>query len=318
MNYAPVRRRCSQCGDPIDGDLCESCRSQQNGTFAIAHRRLPRNGLLYIVTLIKSRLFLGLLIFAIVPILLTDFHLNVVDGMMIYFSLFWFFVFQPLMAAQIQMPFGSVLVDIGAYVFTGSAGALFALTVESFWTAHGANRLLDSRYFFLSAPGYILFVGLTEEFAKQIFVLVVLGINRAKHTVWHPLVYMMIGISSGLGFSAIENILYVQHGISFDDLHRGIGLGAMTALSRALYTPFLHAIWAGILAYALGVVAQRGYRDWALALGALILAATLHGVYDASLKAHGGLSILDVALSYLVFLGVLLNHRRGKERSDAA
>lgn len=92
----------------------------------------------------------------------------------------------------------------------------------------------------------------------------------------------------------------------------------MTALSRALYTPFLHAIWAGILAYALGVVAKRGYRDWALALGALILAATLHGVYDASLKSHGGLSILDVALSYLVFLGVLLNHRRGQERSDAA
>ncbi len=309
MNYAPIRPRCSQCGDPINGDLCENCRSRQSGLFGIAHRRLPRNSLLYIFTIIKSRIFLGLLLFAIVPILLNDFHLNVVDGMMIYFSLFWFFVFQPLMAAQLQMPFASVLVDSGAYVFTGSIGALFALTVESFWTAHGANRLLDSRYFVLSAPGYILFVGLTEEFAKQIFVLLILGINRAKHKIWNPLVYMMVGISSGLGFSTIENILYVQHGITFDDLHRGIGLGAMTAVSRALYTPFLHAIWAGIVAYALGVVAQRGYRDWTLALGALILAATFHGVYDASLRSHGGLSILDVAASYLVFLSLLLNNR---------
>lgn len=310
VNLPPGMNRCAQCGDPVDGVLCDVCRGQRGGLFSIAYRRLPHNPMLYIATIVKSRLFLGLLIFATVPILLGDLNLNVVDGMMVYFSLFWFFIFQPLMAAQMQMPLRSVVMDIAAYVFTGIIGVLFALTVESFWIDHGANLLLNSRYLLISAPAYVLFIGLTEEFAKQIFVLIIFTVNRVKNKVWNPLVYMMIGISSGLGFSAVENISYVQHGISFDVLHRSVGLGTITALTRALYTPFLHAVWAGIVAYGLGVVAKRGYHDWHLAVGAFLLAAIFHGFYDASLQAHGGLSVLDVGVSYLVFLSLLLNNRR--------
>lgn len=310
MHLLPGTNRCVQCGDTVDEVLCDTCRSQRNGIFSIAYRRLPQNSLLYLFSIIKSRLFLGLLLFAIVPILLGDLHLNVVDGMMVYFSLFWFFIFQPIMTAQMAMPFRSIVLDIAAYVFTGIVGVLFALAVESFWIGHGANLLLNSSYLLISAPAYIIFIGLTEEFAKQIFVLLLFTVNRVQKKVWNPLVYMMIGISSGLGFSAVENISYVEHGITFDVLHKTIGLGTITALTRALYTPFLHAIWAGIVAYGLGVVAHRGYRDWHLAVGAFLLAAMFHGFYDASLRAHGGLSVLDVALSYLVFLSLLLNNRR--------
>ncbi len=307
MNLPPYRHQCQNCGEPIDELLCDSCRNRQAGLFAVAYRPLPNNLLLYILTILKSRLFLGLFVFATTPILLGALHLNVVDGMMVYFSLFWFFIFQPLMAAQLRIR--SLLLDITAYIFTGTVGVLFALVVESFWISHGANLLLHDRFLLISAPAYVLFIGLTEEFAKQIFILLVFLFNRAKKKVWNPLSYMMVGISSGLGFSAVENISYVQHGILFDVLHHSVGLGTITALTRALYTPFLHAIWAGIVAYGLGVVAQRGYRDWHLAVGAYLLAAIFHGFYDASL-AHGDLSIMDVALSYLVFLTLLLSNRR--------
>ncbi|PSR27497.1 Membrane proteinase PrsW, cleaves anti-sigma factor RsiW, M82 family [Sulfobacillus thermosulfidooxidans DSM 9293] len=307
MNLPPHRHQCENCGAPIDELLCDACRNRQAGLFAVAYRPLPNNFLLYIFTILKSRLFLGLFVFATAPILLGDLHLNIVDGMMVYFSLFWFFIFQPLMAAQLRIR--SLLLDITAYVFTGTLGVFFALTVESFWINHGANLLLNSHVLFISAPAYVLFIGLTEEFAKQMIVLLIFFFNRAKKKAWSPLAYMMVGISSGLGFSAVENISYVQHGILFDVLHHSVGLGTITALTRALYTPFLHAIWAGIVAYALGIVAQRGYRDWHLAVGAYLIAAIFHGFYDASL-GYGDLSILDVALSYLVFLSLLLNNRR--------
>ncbi len=310
VNLPTQPNRCAECGAPVDQVLCDACRAKSGGIFSVAHRSLPQNPILYVATIAKSRLFLGLLIFAIVPILLDDLRLNVVDGMMIYFSLFWFFIFQPLMAAQMRVK--SLMVDVGAYIFTGIVGVYFALVVESFWINHGANLLMNSHYLLISAPAYVLFIGLTEEFAKQIIVLLIFAVNRARKIVWNPLVYMMVGISSGLGFSAVENISYVQHGISFDMVHQSVGLGAITALTRALYTPFLHAIWAGTVAYGLGVVAKRGYRDWHLAMGAFLLAAIFHGFYDASLAAHGGLSILDVALSYLVFLSLLLNNRRNK------
>ena len=307
MNFPPYRHQCENCGAPVEEVLCESCRNRQSGLFAVANRPLPNNSILYVLTILKSRLFWGLFVFATVPILLADVHLNIVDGMMVYFSLFWFFIFQPLMASEFR--FRSILLDIVAYIFTGTVGVLFALFVESFWISHGANLLLNSHILALSSIGYILFIGLTEEFAKQIFILLIFWFNRAKKKVWSPLSYMMVGISSGLGFSAVENISYVQHGISFDVLYHGAGLGTITALTRAVYTPFLHAIWAGIVAYGLGVVAQRGYRDWHLAVGAYLVAAVFHGIYDASLS-YGDMSIIDVALSYLVFLTLLLNGRR--------
>ncbi|MCL4493770.1 MAG: PrsW family intramembrane metalloprotease [Firmicutes bacterium] len=307
MNLPPYRHQCENCGAPVDEVLCEACRNHDAGLFAVANRPLPKNSILYVLTILKSRLFWGLFVFATAPILLGDAHLNIVDGMMVYFSLFWFFIFQPLIASQFHIR--SILLDIVAYIFTGTVGVLFALVVESFWISHGANLLLNSHILAISAIGYILFIGLTEEFAKQIIIVLIFLFNRAKKKVWSPLSYMMIGISSGLGFSAVENISYVQHGITFDVLYHSVGLGTITALTRALYTPFLHAIWAGIVAYGLGVVAQHGYRDWHLAVGAYLVAAVFHGFYDASLT-HGDLSIIDVALSYLVFLTLLLNNHR--------
>ncbi len=268
------------------------------------------------MTVAKSRLFWALLIFAIVPILLDDLHLNVVDGMMVYFSLFWFFVFHPLMTAQMQTRWQSLIAEVVAYVFTGAVGVLIAVGVESLWMRVGAHPLLNSPYLLVAFPAYVLSVGLTEEFAKQIFVLIVLAVHRAQGKIAHPLGYMMLGISSGLGFSAVENIFYVQHGISFDVLRRTAGLGTVTALSRALYTPFLHAIWAGIVAYGLGLAAQQHGRRCAMtAWWAFLTAAVLHGLYDASLRAHGGVAVADVAISYLIFLSLLLNARRQGARA---
>ncbi|MDA8193239.1 MAG: PrsW family glutamic-type intramembrane protease [Thermaerobacter sp.] len=306
-------RVCDECGQPLDQVRCPDCQQWQGGgLFAVANRRLPKNLVFYLTTIAASRLYLGLLLFAIAPMLLLGFHVNVVVGMMAYFSLFWFFVFQPLLATHLQLR--PLFADIGAYLFTGVVGTAFALAVEGFWFRHGGSVLLKSPALVVAVPAYVLFVGVTEEFAKQIVVLIVLFYQRVRGHAWNPLTYMMLGVSSGLGFSAVENITYVERGISFEVMRHTFGLGTITALTRALYTPFLHAIWAGLTAYGFGVVASRGFRDWRIGLGALGAAALFHGVYDASVGIDPGLAVADVAVSYLVFLAMLLNDRRGPVR----
>lgn len=311
--YGLPPERCVCCGQTVTEDL-HSQKGPQLGIFAIAGRSLPRGLVPYVWTIARSRLFLGLLVFAIVPIMLENFRLDVIDGMMVYFSLFWFFIFQPLMAPQIG--FRSLVADITAYVFTGFIGVGIALVVETFWVKHGAGPFINSRLLLFSVPANVAFIGMTEEFSKQIIVLVFVLSHRLRKNSWKPVTYMMLGISSGLGFSAMENIAYVQRGIMAETLGRNLyGLGAITALTRALYTPFLHAIWAGIVAYAVGWAFSHSRIKWKWAIGALVLAAGFHGVYDATIAFHQGLAIGDVAVSFLLFLSLLLN---GKRRINAS
>lgn len=309
--------QCVECGQTVHEVRCAGCQSRRSGgLFGVAHRWLPDNPVRYIATIAGSRLYLGLLVLAIVPILLLALHVNIVVGMMVYFSLFWFFVFQPLLANQIRLR--PLTVDIGAYIFTGLIGTSLAMWVESFWYRHGARGLLNAPQLLISTPAYILCVGITEEVAKQLVVLIVLLWQRARKKAWSPLSYMMLGVTSGLGFSAVENISYVERGLAFEVMRHAFGLGIFTALTRALYTPFLHAIWAGIAAWGLGQVAAHGSTKWRMSVGLIILVAVFHGLYDATIGRHPGVAIVDVAMSYLLFLALLLNGRRPRYANNAS
>jgi RsiW-degrading membrane proteinase PrsW (M82 family) len=264
----------------------------------------------YLLAILKSRLYWGILLFAIVPILLETFGVNVVFGMLVYFSLFWFFVFRPMV--KTSEPGRSLAADIVAYVFTAVIGTLFAFYVESFWVANGAGPLLQSRSPSIAIPSFIVFVGITEEFAKQIIVLLGVAFVRVRGMRVRPVEFMIMGISSGLGFSALENISYVQKGIMNEVVHHMVGAGVVTALSRALYTPFLHTIFAGVAAYGLGLAAQRGGKAWWAALGLWLFSSCCHGFYDATIGTHVVWALVDVALCYFLFLALLLEGMRGR------
>lgn len=269
----------------------------------------PRIGA-YLLAVLKSRLYWGILLFAIVPILLETISVNVVFGMLVYFSLFWFFMFRPLV--KTSEPGRSLVADIVAYTFTALIGTLFALYVESFWVANGTAPLLRSHVPSIAIPSFIVFIGITEEFAKQIIVLLGVAFVHIRGMRVRPVEFMIMGISSGLGFSALENISYVQKGIMNEVVHHLAGAGVVTALSRALYAPFLHAIFAGVAAYGLGLAAQRGGTAWWAALGLWLLAACFHGFYDATIGTHVIWALVDVALCYFLFLAMLLSGMRGR------
>lgn len=261
--------------------------------------------------IIKSPMYWGILLFAIAPILIEATRLNMVVGMLIYFSLFWFFLFRPLVATS--TPRRSWLVDILAYVFTATIGVMFAYNVEGLWVSFGAESMLASHNLALAVPTFVVVVGVTEEFAKQIFILIALLIVRVRRLATSPLEFMIMGVSSGLGFSAVENISYVHRGLMNEVVHHVVGAGLVTALSRALYTPFLHGVWAGIAAFGFGLVAQRGISYLWAALALLAFSAIGHGFYDATISSDVLWALIDVAVSYLLFLLLLVSGLRRRQ-----
>lgn len=267
--------------------------------------QVPLNMRRYWLSIIKSRLYWGILLFAIVPILLETAGVNVVLGMLVYFSLFWFFIFRSLV--KTTAPGRSLVADIFAYIFTAVIGTIFAIYVENVWVSNGAGLFLKSTIPFVTIPSFIMVVGITEEFAKQIIVLLAVVFVRIRGIRVKPVEFMIMGISSGLGFSAVENISYVQKGLMNEVVHHVTGAGVVTALSRALYTPFLHAIFAGIAAYGLGIAAKQGGRAWWGALGMWLIAACFHGFYDSTIDIHVTWALIDVAIAYFLFLTLLLS-----------
>jgi RsiW-degrading membrane proteinase PrsW (M82 family) len=260
-----------------------------------------------------SRSYWGILLLAIVPILLETIGVNVVSGMLVYFSLFWFFIFRSIVKTTPLRR--SIMADILAYGFTAVLGTAVAFYAESFWVSIGAGPLLQSSFPSVTVPAFVVVVGLSEEFAKQIIVVAAVVFVRMRHLRVKPFEFMMMGISSGLGFSAVENVSYVQRGLINEVVHHTVGVGLVTALSRALYTPFLHAVFAGIAAYGLGLAAEKGRNAWWVALATWLLAACFHGFYDATVGIHVTWALVDVAIAYFVFLTFLLHE---KENSGGA
>jgi RsiW-degrading membrane proteinase PrsW (M82 family) len=213
-------------------------------------------------------------------------------------------------------PGWSFLVDIIAYIFTCVIGTSFAVFVESFWVQIGVGPLLKSTTLNIAVPSLIAFVGFTEEIAKQIVVYLGAAFVRKRRICVRASEFMIMGVSSGLGFSAIENISYVQKGIMNEVVHSVVGEGVVIALSRALYTPFLHGMWAGIAAFGLGIVTERGARFWWSIPLFLMFSAIGHGFYDAVISTHVFWALLDVAISYFLFLVLLLNGIRLKQKID--
>lgn len=83
-----------------------------------------------------------------------------------------------------------------------------------------------------------------EETSKGITVVIVIALYKKRN----PLGCFILGAAVGGGFSAFENMWYMYTGgIGYGFLSDGV----LTALVRALGTPFSHAAWAGTFGWAL-------------------------------------------------------------------
>ena len=175
-------------------------------------------------------------------------------------------------------------VFLGGMLMVFPAGALELLGKEGLTLARtsGDLRLIFFYSFF--------FIGLIEEGFK--FLLLALAVNYRKD-MNEPVDGIIYGITVGLGFAALENLLYTR------------AMGFEVGIWRAVVTCLAHATFSGWGGYFLTAgrrsrsVRQRFFRGYGVAL-------FWHGLYDflifldTPLLSAGALALTGILL-YLLF-----------------
>jgi RsiW-degrading membrane proteinase PrsW (M82 family) len=149
-------------------------------------------------------------------------------------------------------------------------------------------------------------IGIPEELAKAIPIVVVAWIWRHY---WHtqtPRDYLFLGAVSGLVFGAAEAVHYFTNVLgSLSGNVNGLDLQDLTIqyIWRFLTDPIDHAMWAGITGYFIGLAITGQNRKYSLGLVGIAIAAVLHGLNDWN-PVNGHVAwVLVTLISVILFLG---------------
>ncbi len=176
----------------------------------------------------------------------------------------------------------------------------------------------------------IVTVGIPEELAKALPVLVVALIYRRRHGLL-PRDYLFLGAVSGLAFGASEVVHYFTvNGVeafyqtvqaAIPSITHLINTGHSTSTAvfavligpvwyfiiefvwRFLTDPITHACWAGLTGYFIGLAVTTRHRWYQVAWIGLAMAAILHGLNDWSRVNDHPVWILVIVASGVLFLG---------------
>ncbi len=196
----------------------------------------------------------------------------------------------------------------------------------------------SSESFLLRMLGFIFGVGILEELCKAL-PLIVFG--RSKPALLTPRNAIYLGIMSGLGFALAEaveyTISYWQTGATYsakwvmqcvgesrtwlggidetrlvDSLESSLpntlrvySMFVVAQVVRFISNPLLHAAWAGVVGYFVGISVQRDRGKWVFIAVGIAIMAVFHGLYDVFGGILGvtiaGVSVLAL-LSYLAHI----------------
>ncbi len=159
-----------------------------------------------------------------------------------------------------------------------------ALLIESPWQYIFKTSIRTGDLAHLALLSFGL-VGTVEETVKLAVLLIPLKLAEYDE----PLDGIIYGVTIGLGFAALENLMYAA------------GRGPVIGLFRAVVTSLAHAAFTGWLGYFMTLARYRRHRF--LLFEGLILAIVLHGAYDFLLLGAFGFSAL---LSFIMVGGAML------------
>jgi protease PrsW len=153
----------------------------------------------------------------------------------------------------------------------------------------------------LRLVGFVLGVGILEEICKALPIYVLLARPQKLHD---PLTAAFYGAMSGLGFAIAEGAAYsfrYAAGLSRGQLDLSSYVAANTI--RFVSLPLFHAMLAGIVGYFIGLAVINPSRRGAIFFIGVIIAATLHGLYNTFAGGVAGLVI--VGFTILLFVTYL-------------
>ena len=149
-------------------------------------------------------------------------------------------------------------------------------------------------------------IGLPEELAKAIPIVVVAWLWRQYWPSQTPRDYLFLGAVSGLVFGAAEVVHYftdVLGSISGNATGRDLQSITIQYVWRFLTDPIDHACWAGITGYFIGLAITGPYRKYSIGLIGIGIASVLHGLNDWNpINSHPAW-VLVTLISVLLFLG---------------
>ncbi len=193
-------------------------------------------------------------------------------------------------------PPGLLLFALG---WGGGVATAIALAVNT-----QASVLLDDA----GPPGLVtlaVVAPLTEEVAKALGVVGVLLLRRRElDGVVDGIVYAgMVGI----GFAFVENVLYFSRSL----VGGGTDELAVVFVLRAVVSPFAHPLFTMAVGVGIGLaLTRRGPARWLFPVAGLLVAVTLHGLWNGStfVDVAGGLGfpLVYVLLQVPVFVGAVV------------
>ena len=196
----------------------------------------------------------------------------------------WFFY-----ARSAYKPDGKVFIAVLFVMGFGSGIIALVLNhlVERYTTLWASAPEASHRMIF-----WVFGIGLNEEFAKMLMLMLVLYPRRSFTT---PYQGLLGGATVALGFAAVENLFYLER------------YGTMTLLIRSVLTVPAHAFFTAPLGAAMGFSKRSqslaGRYGWLV--GGLAFAMTAHGVYDIWLSLESEW-LNRVAYLHVVILGVFV------------
>lgn len=243
---------------------------------------------------------------AVVPLLITT--VNGIDAQLTLFALFFALLWGLILKKYVINDDQNWKHPLAVLLFTGVVGIPLLLFAYKHLLPDFYLRWPDHANPVVSLFGFILQVGLCEELLKLLPVLLVIGLTRGRKT---PLQVVTLGVFSGLGFAAFENLSYGDrmvndaYALTLDygtqGLVAGVERAVINSMLRAISLVLCHAVFSGIAAYFLAQGQRLGRRREALAIAGLSIAATLHGLYDWLAGIQMTIGALVIGFSFALF-----------------
>ena len=260
--------------------------------------------------ILRSPVFLLLSLVAIAPLAIQSLESahSILYGLAIWSGLLWALLMYRLFAdRQVGLFWCLATVFFTAFIGIPLLGLYLQMPGQVF------ERIEAIDFFPLTLLANILGVGVREELTKAIpLFLVAYFTTRMKN----PVMGMVLGMMSGIGFAITENVFYV-----FTNLSQAVGAVRSTGqvghlvgpiytnVVRMAMTPFFHGCLAGIFGYFIALATLDPARRWALLVAGLAISASFHGLFDALVPRSPIWGVLIEGMTFFLMLTYVLKAR---------
>jgi protease PrsW len=315
----PEARFCGTCGSPVGAAATPSALgSFVDSVVSVSLKEIVLLDKISGSQILRSPVFRFICLFALTPLLILSFdsYFSILNGLAIWSGVFWAILLYRLFADR-ELRFRTALAVflVTSFVMMPLFDVYLRLPphltdalVE--FDPGGALRLLR---FPVNYFGYVFGVGVREEMCKiaPLIVLALFG-KRMKN----PLNGLVLGMMSGVGFAASENVYYV-----FKTVNSAIAVTQRTGdfsnlvfpvynnVVRMMTGPFAHAVYSGVFGYFVALAAADRARRIPLFFAGLLVAAFLHGSYDSLVGYSVLWGVAILALSFFLLMTYLLKAR---------